>query len=138
MWLDRLKELKKESGLSFDQIAKRANVSEKTVERIFEGKSKSPYADTLDKIATAFGISLNDILADTKAVVGTEKLATLQENVDVAKAEIEMLKAENKVLIDNVSALNREIDLLRMQLSHKDEIIRIHDYYGKLLSMNKD
>ena len=138
MWLDRLKELKKESGLSFDQIAKRANVSEKTVERIFEGKSKSPYADTLDKIATAFGTSLNDILADTKAVVGTEKLATLQESVDVAKAEIEMLKAENKVLTDNVSALNREIDLLRMQLSHKDEIIRIHDYYGKLLSMNKD
>lgn len=136
MWLDKLKELKKETGLSVKQISDATMLSEKTVERIFAGSAKSPYVDTLDRIATALGSSLSEVLAETKAVVGTEKLAVLQENVDVANAELDMLKAENKVLQDKVVSLTAEIDLLRLKLEHKEEIISIHNYYNKIHASN--
>lgn len=136
MWLDKLKELKKETGLSVKQIADATMLSEKTVERIFAGSAKSPYVDTLDRIATALGSSLSEVLAETKAVVGTEKLAVLQESLDVANAELDMVKAENKVLRDKVVSLTAEIDLLRLKLEHKEEIISIHNYYNKIHSSN--
>lgn len=137
MWLDRLKELKKETGLSVKQIAEATMLSEKTVERIFSGNAKTPYADTLDRIAKAFGSSLDEVLADTKVVVGTEKLAVLQDAVDVTTAELDILKAENNILKDKVATLTAEIDLLRMKLEHKEEIISLHNYYKQLLSSNK-
>lgn len=138
MWLENLNDLTKKSGLTNKQIADRALISEKTVERIRAGKVKTPYLDTLDKWCKAIGVTLNDVLADTMVVVGNEKLATLQENMDVANAELDIIKAENKVLNDKVAALTAENDLLRLKLDHKDEIIRLHNYYGALLSKKTD
>jgi transcriptional regulator with XRE-family HTH domain len=136
MWLDNLKELKNRTGLSEGEIAKKAMLSEKTVDRVFSGHAKTPYVDTLYRIVKALGGSLDDILAESKVVVGTEKLATLQDEVDITSAELDMLNAENKILQDKVVALTAEVDLLKMQLAHKEEIISIHNYYKKLLSTN--
>lgn len=136
MWLDNLKELKNMTGLSDGEIAKRAMLSEKTVDRVFSGHAKTPYVDTLYRIVKALGGSLDDILAESKVVVGTEKLATLQDKVDITSAELDMLTAENNILKDKVVALTAEVDLLKMQLAHKEEIISIHNYYKKLLSTN--
>lgn len=136
MWLDNLKELKNRTGLSDGEIAKRAMLSEKTVDRVFSGHAKTPYVDTLYRIVKALGGSLDDILAESKVVVGTEKLATLQDEVEITTAEIDMLTAENNILKDKVVALTAEVDLLKMQLAHKEEIISIHNYYNKRLSTN--
>lgn len=136
MWLDNLKELKKEKGMSAKQIADATRLPERTVNRIFSGDTDNPYVDTLHRIVAVLGGSLDDILADTKMVVGNKDLATLQENVDIATAELDMLKAENNILNDKVVSLTAENDLLRMKLEHKDEIIRLHNYYNKLLSTN--
>lgn len=134
MWLDNLKELKKQKGMSAKQIAEKTNLPERTVNRILSGETDNPYIDTLHRIVTALDGSLDDIFADTKLVVGTENLATLQENVNVVTAENDMILAENSVLKDKVTALTAEIDILRMQLKHKDEIISIHNFYNKLKS----
>lgn len=134
MWLDNLKELKKQKGMSAKQIAEKTNLPERTVNRILSGETDNPYIDTLHRIVTALDGSLDDIFADTKLVVGTENLATLQENVNVVTAENDMILAENSVLKDKVAALTAEIDILRMQLKHKDEIISIHNFYNKLKS----
>lgn len=129
MWLDRLKELKKETGMSLNQIADATNLPDKTIDRIFSGRTTNPYVDTLHRIVSVLGGSLDDILADTKVVVGTEKLATLQENVDVTTAELDMVKAENAVLKDKVASLTAEIEILRMKLEHKEEMLALHNYY---------
>lgn len=132
MWLDKLKELKKETKMSSKQIAEKTNLPERTVIRIFSGETDNPYVDTLHRIVTILGGSLDDILTDTKVVVGNENLATLQENVDVTTAELDLIKAENAILKDKVAALTSENELLKMQLKHKEEIIAIHNYYTKL------
>lgn len=134
MWLENLKQLKKEKGMSSKQIAEKTSLPERTVTRIFSGDTDNPYVDTLHRIVTVLGGSLDDILADTKVVVGEESLATLQENVDVVTAERDLIITENAILKDKVAALTAENDLLKMQLKHKEEIISLHNYYIKLKS----
>lgn len=134
MWLENLKQLKKEKGMSSKQIAEKTNLPERTVTRIFSGDTDNPYVDTLHRIVTVLGGSLDDILADTKVVVGEENLVTLQENVDVVTAERDLIITENAILKDKVAALTAENDLLKMQLKHKEEIISLHNYYIKLKS----
>ena len=132
MWLDNIKELKKRTGMSVKQIAEKTNLPERTVTRIFSGDTENPYVDTLHRIVSVLGGSLDDILADTKVVVGTESLATLQENVVAVEAERDLIIAENAMLKEKVTALTTENELLKMQLMHKDEIIALHNYYNKL------
>lgn len=131
MWLDNLKELKKTKGMSVKQIAEKTNLPERTVTRIFSGDTDNPYVDTLHRIVTVLGGSLDDILADTKMVVGEQSLATLQENVDVVTAERDLIIAENAILKGKVDALTAENEMLKMEIKHKDEIIAIHNYYNK-------
>ena len=132
MWLDRLKELKKKTGMSVKQIADATKLPERTVNRIFSGDTDNPYVDTLHRIVTTLGGSLDDILADTKVVVGDADLVTLQDQVEVVTAERELIVAENAILKDKVAALTAEIDMLRMQIKHKDELLALHNYYNKL------
>lgn len=141
MWLDNLKELKKAKGLSCKQISELANLPERTVSRIFSGDTPNPYVDTLYRITVILDGSLDDVLADSKTVVGNMNLATLQAKndelraeLDIIKAEFDIIKAENSVLKDKINALSSENDLLRMKLEHKEEIISLHNYYNKLNS----
>ena len=143
MWLDNLKELKKEKGMTSKCIAEKTNLPERTVSRIFSGETDNPYVDTLYRIVVVLGGSLDDILADSKSVVGNKNLAVLQEEVDRLSSEIErlngektLLAAENSVLKDKAVTLTAENDILRMKLEHKEEIIALHNYYIKLKPNN--
>lgn len=132
MWLDNLKEFKKQKGLTSKQIAEIAKLPERTVVRIFSGETPNPYADTLYRIAEVLSVSLDDVLSDTKTVVGNANLATLQADVDRLSAELDIARAENVILNDKVAVLTTEIDMLKMKLEHKEEIIAIHNYYNKI------
>lgn len=146
MWLDNLKELRKSTGMSYKQIAEKTNLPERTVARIFSGDTDNPYVDTLHRIVSVLGGSLDGILADSKAVVGNANLSVLQEDIDRLNSEIErlagevnrlegeatLLSAENSILKDKVNTLTAENDLLRIRLEHKEEIISLHNYYNKL------
>lgn len=134
MWLDNLKELKKEKGMSAKQIAEATNLPERTVSRIFSGDTDNPYVSTLHRIVTVLGGSLDGILADTKAVVGGSDLITLQADVDRLNGELAIASAEIAMLKDKVAVLTAENDILRLKLEHKEEIIALHNYYIKLRS----
>ena len=141
MWLNNLKELKKEKKLSTKQLAEKANLPIKTVSRILEGTTVNPYIDTLDRLAIALGCTIGDILADTKAVIGDNSLATLQKNIEAVETEKEtveaqkdIIAAENAILRNQVAALTAENELLKMKLLHKEELLAVHNYYTKLKS----
>ncbi len=131
MWLDNLKELKKSKGMSVKQIADATNLPERTVSRIFSGDTDNPYIDTLHRIVSVLDGSLDNILADTKTVVGNANLKTLQDDVDRLNNEAMLLQAEMSILKDKVVTLTAENDILRMKLEHKEEIIALHNYYIK-------
>lgn len=132
MWLDNLKELKKKTGMSAKQIADKTKLPERTVNRIFSGDTDHPYVDTLHTIVTALGGSLNDIFADTKVVVATDELVGIKENIDVVEAERDLILVENEMLKAKNAALSTEIELLKKDLQHKEELLALHNYYIKL------
>lgn len=148
MWRERINEKRDELGISYKFIAERAKTSEKTISRLFTGKTKCPPTDLLYSVAVVLDLSLDDLLADSKAVVGGKCLAELQEEASTLAAEVERLTAEltsvsadNVTLKDKVVTLTAERDLLRLKLEHKDEIIlhkdkiiALHDYCIKLRS----
>lgn len=137
MWLDKLKELKKEKGMSAKQIAEKTNLPERTVSRIFSGDTDNPYVDTLRRIVDVLDGSLDYIFSEGSAVIGNKNLKLLQDEIEVIKAERDMLTAEAAISKDKIAALTAENDLLKMQLKHKDEIISLHNYYNKLKTSNE-
>lgn len=134
MWLENLKELKKKTGMSSKQIAEKTRLPERTVNRIFAGESDHPYADTLDLIVKALGYDLGDIFADTGVIVATEKLVEIKESVDVVEAERDLTLVENEMLKSKNAALTTEIELLKKELQHKDELLALHNYYKSVIS----
>ena len=131
MWLENLKALKKQTGMSSKQIADKTNLPERTVARIFSGETDNPYVDTLHRIVTVLGGSLDDILADTKVVVATETLVEVKETADLLGAERDLIFTENEVLKAKVAAYEREIELLKKELCHKEELLAVHNFYMK-------
>ena len=141
MWLDIIKERRKELGYTIKHISEESKLPERTVSRIFAGDTGLPYADTLYRIAVILDLSLDDILADSKAVVGNKNYVALHEENETLTAEVERLtselalvRAEMSVLNDKVGVLTTENDILRLKLEHKEELLSLHNYYIKLKS----
>ena len=131
MWRDNLKELRKRSGLTIQQIAAKADLSESTVTRMFAEGESMPLASNLYKAVKAMGGSLDDILSDTCAFVVSPSIVEAKENADVVEAEIDVVRSENKTLEAKVAALEMENELLKKELLHKEELLAVHNYYIK-------
>lgn len=136
MWLGNLKELKKKTGMSTKQIADKTNLPERTVSRIFSGETDHPRVDTVHLIVTALGGTLNDIFADTNVVVATESLIEVKEIADAVEAERDLILVENEMLKAKTAAQATEIELLKRELQHKEELLALHNYYNKIKTNN--
>ena len=134
MWLDNLKELKKNKGMTCEQIADATKIPESTIKRIFSGNTDNPYVDTVRRIAIALGSTLDEIFAETKVVVATETLAEVKENTEVVEAERDLILVENEMLKAKNAALTTENELLKKELQHKDELLALHNYYKSVIS----
>ena len=134
MWLDNLKELKKNKGMTCKQIADVTKIPESTIKRIFSGDTDNPYVDTVRRIAIALDSTLDEIFAETKVVVATETLAEVKENTEVVEAERDLILVENEMLIAKNAALTTENELLRKEIQHKDELLALHNYYKSVIS----
>ena len=131
MLLEILKELKKESGMTFEEIAEASKTPESTVKRIFSGKCE-PLASTLYRIVKAFGASLDDVLADTNIVLSPKTLVEVTKNAEVVEAERDLVLAELEMLRAKTTAQEAEISLLKERLQHKDELLAVYNYFTKI------
>jgi transcriptional regulator with XRE-family HTH domain len=134
MWLDILKSLKKEKGLSVKQIAERTNLPERTVNRIFSGDTDNPYMTTLIPIVNVLGGSLDDIFADTKVVVATETIVELQENVEAVTAEKNLVISDYELLLEKYNGLEKELERTKTELAYTKKLLAVHEYYTTLKS----
>lgn len=123
MWLDKAKELRKRSGMTNKQIAEKANMSERTVTRIFSGETYAPGIDKLRDIVYAMGGSLDDILDESDFRVPTPMVESLKNDNTTLQNAVNDLTAENVTLKDKIVALEVELDRLRLTLEHKEDLL---------------
>ena len=129
MWLDNLRELRKSSGMSFHQLADATKIPESTIKRIFSGDTDDPYVSTIHKIVIALGGSLDHVLSDTNAVLAPQSIVEVKETADVVEAERDLIAVENEMLKAKNAAQATEIELLKQELAHKEELLALHNYY---------
>lgn len=139
MWIDKLIELKKKSGYSTKQIAEGTFLPERTISRIFAKETNGPSITTLIPIINFLGGSLDELFADTEAVIGNKKFSDLLAKCDLLTAEKNLLITEKDLLItengslkDQINNLNAKIELLELKLMHKEELLAVHNYYIKI------
>lgn len=134
MWLDNLKELKKDKGVTTKHLSDITKIPESTLKHIFAGDTDDPYVSTIHRIVVALGGSLDNILADTNAILAPQRIVEIKETAGVVEAERDLILAENAILKDKVATLTAELDMVKMQLRHKEELLAVHNYYNKLKS----
>ena len=133
MWLEKLKELREKAGNpTYKVIAEGAKVGERTVSRVFHGEG-DPFLDTLDRIVNFLGGTLSELFSDTKAVVVDVCTIKTQEEYDVLNAKYDLILAENGILNDKINVMTSELELLKVKLAHKEELLALHNYYNKLV-----
>lgn len=136
MWRERIIEAKKELGVSNKTMSERTmHIPERTITRLLNGETNNPYVDTVLEIGASVGLSPQEIFSETNLVLGNKDLATLQADLDMVNAEKDILVTENKILNDKIVALTAELDLLKNELKHKEEIINLHNFYNKALKV---
>jgi len=57
-----IKRIRQKKGISQDRLSKRADLALNTIVNIESGKSPNPTIETLQKIANAFGVSIEDLI----------------------------------------------------------------------------
>lgn len=61
MWLDKLKQMKKISGKTSQQIADETNIPKSTIDKLFSGQTKEPYLSSTKAIVHCMGFTLDDL-----------------------------------------------------------------------------
>lgn len=123
-WYDRVKELKKQTGINTKELANRSGVPLGTLNKLLSGQTDKPKLDTLEKIAAALGTTVAYLCdgktdADTAAI--TEKFIRLDKKgreavLKAADAELARMEAEARRAISDVG-LKRKIFIYDVPVS---------------------
>mgnify|MGYP001081034828 CR=1 FL=1 len=92
--IEKLRQLKKKSHMTNQQIAEKSNIPESTVARIFSGKTPNPTIATVISMTRAMGGSVADLL-----ITGTE-----DELSEISEAE--MQDCGKEVAVDKSPAIS--------------------------------
>ena len=115
LWRTNLREIKAKKGMRVAEIAVKTALPEKTVARVFSGESKSPGVDIVRRIINALGASWGDVFAESSAVITTQDVECLQEQIKQLSDEIVEMRREH------------ESELLRLKLEYTEKIVAVYD-----------
>ena len=140
MWREKIIEAKKAKNITTKMMSEKVRLPDQTICRILSGKTATPRIDTVLDLGASVGLSAWELFSDTTSVLGDKNLVTLQEELDQANAALSALRSEfaslseeaTNLKVENVT-LKAENDLLKLNNEHKDEIIRLHNYYNSLM-----
>lgn len=149
MLLENLKYYREASNMTYEQLSEESKTPLSTIKNIFSGKNE-PLVSTLQRIAKALNVTLDDLLADANVVVSSasiiemqetlaeteENLAKVEETATIMESERDLTKIENERLKVENSNLKTELQLLKQELQHKDELLELHKFYRKLIPNN--
>lgn len=136
MWNERIIEAKRAQNITTKIMSERTrgHLPERTITRILSGETQNPRIDTIIELGASVGLTPQELFADTNIVAATEHLVEIKENANVVEAQRDLMLAENEMLKAKNAALTTEIELLKKELQHKDELLALHNYYKSVIS----
>lgn len=136
MFRERILEEKKRLNLSARTMSdmSRLHLPEETISRVLSGKTADPGIHTALDIAETVGLKPYEVFMDAKLAAEFKAFLELKSRSEETEAERISIIAENENLKATNAGLVDRIRVLEMQLSHKEEIIALHNYYNKLRS----
>lgn len=89
MWLDNLNRIKKNSGMTIEQISEASGVPKGTLNKLFAGQTKDPQLSTVSAVVHCIGYTLDDLSDDTVSgkIQLTPAQAALLDNFDQLNEE---------------------------------------------------
>lgn len=61
MWVERLNQMKREVGLTLEEISLKSGISKGTLNKIFAGQTRDPQLSNIRAIVHALGFTLDDL-----------------------------------------------------------------------------
>lgn len=110
-----IKRIRINRGIKTTQLSKRANVGISTISQIESGSRQSLKSDTLNKIAEALNVSVEDLMRDR-----TNK----KKSYDISFLFIEM--KENEITFEGKSLTEDEIKLIELNLETALKSVQIY------------
>lgn len=98
MWLNKLKDMKKQSGKTSKQIAEETGIPKSTIDKLFSGQTKEPYISSTKLIVNCLGYTLDDLFNNSNTVNQFECNKHEQTLVIAYRQHPEMQKAVDKLL----------------------------------------
>lgn len=135
MLRDRVNEEKTRLNLSTKTMAdtSKLHLPEETIRRFLSGKTADPGVNTFVDVCETVGLKPYEAFMDATLAAEFKAFLELKSRSDETEAERIRLIAENENLKATNAGLVDRIRVLEMQLSHKDELLELHDFYRKLI-----
>ena len=112
MWLDALRKMKADSGLTTDEIAERSGIPGPTLEKLFAGTTKEPKLPTMSKLVHFFGHTLDDL--EEAPPAGIKNAPSFSERAKFVASAFDGLDAHGKRLVELV--IRDQQDRMRSEL----------------------
>lgn len=124
MWREKIIETRKAKNITIKMMSERtaSHIPEETITRILKGKTEFPRIDTVLELGESVGLSPWELFAETTSVLGDITVTKQQE-------EIDGLNAKNGLLEAQVSAMTTEIELLKKEVQHREQLLALHELY---------
>ena len=133
MYRQRILDEKKRLNLSARTMSdlSRLHILEETISRFLSGKTNDPGVNTVLDLGETVGLKPYEIFMD--ATMAAEFRAFLELKSKSAETEVERVKmiAENEELKITNAGLVDKIRVLEMQLAHKEELLKVYEYFTK-------
>lgn len=133
MYRQRILDEKKRLNLSARTMSdlSRLHILEETISRFLSGKTNDPGVNTVLDLGETVGLKPYEIFMD--ATMAAEFRAFLELKSKSAETEAERVKmiAENEGLKITNAGLVDKIRVLEMQLAHKEELLKVYEYFTK-------
>ena len=138
MFLERILEEKKRLNISARTMSdtSQLHLTEETIHRVLSGKTADPGISTVLDLAETVGLKAYEAFMDSTLAAEFKAFLELKSRSEETEAERIRIIAENENLKATNAGLVDRIRVLEMQLSHKEEIIELHNYYNKIKASN--
>ena len=131
MFRERILEEKQRLNLSSKTMSdtSRLHLPEETIRRVLSGKTADPGISTVLDLAETVGLKPYEAFMDATLATEFKAFLELKSRSEETEAERIRIIADNENLKATNAGLVDRIRVLEMQLSHKEELLALHDLY---------